>query len=1253
MNAFMQSVWARFGRRRGLLWLAAALALYTLAGFFLLPPILRSQMVKRLPEIVKRQASVRQVKVNPWALSLTVRGLALTEADGRPFASWEELYVNFQASSLFRWAWTFDEIRLEKPVGEIILLRDGRLNFANILEAPTNAPPKPAQSAAIPRIRISHLSVSNGFVAFEDRTRRSLFRTEYRPINLVLRDFTTQPHSDTPYSFHAESDAGRSIAWAGDLTAQPLKSSGHLEVTAVQLPRYQPYLEEFTRARLTNGLADLRLAYRLSADTNGLDIVVTNATLRVADVRATDPETGETVASLSGLEARGARFNLRERAASIGSVKATEAALLARLKKNGHFNLLDLLALPPAATNAATAAPRPPAAASPFTLDVEDFAVERAAVQFEDMTRSPVFRTELNPIEVKVTGFSTRPGRDGTYSVRVASEAAETIEAGGSFCLDPLRSSGELKTGAVELKKYLPYAADFFRGQIVSGKLGARIPYRAAFASGGLEASVTNLSLALTNIEVRMPESAEAVTRIREIAFEDVEASLADRRGRVGRFRGHGGAAVVRREKDGRLNLLGLLAVSRTNAPALPPTDSATNRATVALGGWTLVLDEMRLEDYTLKVEDLVPPKPASFLLDQLSLSLRGFSTDASRAVKADAAFRVNQTGAIALRATAVRAPLAVEAELAVTNLDVRAAQPYVEQFAALGLSSGALSAAARVRFQTNDPAAPRFAFAGGVRLTNFTTTDQALFKEFVRWDDLSVGGIQATLAPNRLAIDEVRLAQPKASLRIGADRRPNLSLILRKDAAAATNAASARQGPATNAPAEPFPVRLGRLELDRAAFVFTDESVQPQVRLGLEELSGVISNLTSALNTTADVALCGWTDPQAPFAIRGRVNPFAASRLVDLAITNANTQLTPLTGYLEKYGGYPLRKGRLSANLSYKIEGAALQAENKVQVDQLTLGPHNNSPEATKLPLKLGVALLKDNNGRIDLDVPVKGRLDDPQFSLGPIVLKILVNMIVKTAASPFKLLGALAGGGGEELSFVEFQPGVTNLVEGEADKLSKLASALAKRPSLNLEIEGEVAPALDGAALAGLKLEEQLRAARLQELTASGRLPESVAAFTLEPQERDRLLRARFVERFGTNISEIVRTNAARLGPTNATPARPAVAPKPRQNLLQRIAGLFTSEPGSPARAEKRLPKEDRQALAMATPDFMKDLLAGEIQVSRDELRQLMNARARGIQDWFAQQGQIAADRLLLVAPKTPDANTAGASRVVLSLN
>jgi hypothetical protein len=1244
--------------QRWLLWFGCAFVAYSVVGFLVLPPIIKWQLIKRLPGITQRRATVRQVKVNPWTLSLTVRGLALNEPDGRPFVSWDQLYVNFQTSALFRWAWTFKEIRLVKPFGEIILLKDGRLNFSNMLEGPTNAPPKPSAPASVPRINIYHLEVTNGFVAIEDRTRRSVFRTEYRPININLRDFSTRPDSEAPYSFHAESDAGRSITWAGDLRMQPPRSSGHFEITAVRLPRAQPYLEPFTRAVVTNGLANVQLDYQFAADTNGLTLVMDHAALQVTNVQVLDPDTGEIVTGLRGLEVKQAGFNLREQALHIVAVKVSEVSLLTRLKKDGHLNLLDLVTLPPPATNPPPANTNVGSAGPPLTVALDEFAIEHAMVSFEDLTRGVPFRTELKPIEVSVKGFSTKPGVDARYSFHVATEAAEALDGAGSFSIDPLRSTGEVRVSAADVKKYLPYAEQFFRGKIIAGKVEVRVPYRFAQDTNGMRAGVTNLDVKLSALNVLMPENAEEVTRINEIGFHGVEASLEDRRGRVGLFKGDGGSVLLRRQKDGTINLLGLLAVSKTNVatagspPASTGEAGATNAPAVALGGWTLKVDEIQLTNYTLKVEDLALPKPAAFLLDQLALQVKGVSTVASEPVSANVAFRVNETGTIAASGTAKLAPLSSEVQYAISNLDLRPAQPYIDPYIALKIVSGALDLAGKMSFQTNDPAAPRFTFSGAVGLTNFATADEVLSKELVRWDNLALDGIEATLTPNLLKIDSIRLVRPKASLIIGADHRSNLSLILRTNEVA-TNAAAASQASATaptNSSAELFSIQLGTLALDQASLGFADESVQPPAVIGIEELSGTIKGLSSTTNTPAEVDLTGKVGAQSTFSIRGQVNPFRATRLVDLTFTNANTQLAPLTGYMEKYGGYPLKKGHLSTGLSYHIAGMDLKAQNKIQVDQLTLGAHNNSPDATKLPVKLGLALLKDSNGRIELDVPIEGRLDQPDFKVGRTILTIVMNMIVKAAASPFKLLGALVGTGGEELSFVEFVPGSTNLVEGELGKLSKLSTALGKRPALDLSVEGAVDPKLDRDALARQELSDQLKTNRLQELTAKGAVPESVSTFQIEPEARERLLRAMFVEQFGTNISGIIQTNLARLMATNQPAA--TTAPKPKRSLVERLTGLFGADSTGPSKAEKRLPKADREALGLATPELMEELLAERVQVSEDELRRLMSARAGWVQDWLVQTGHVAADRVLVEAPKPLGTNYQGQRRVMLSL-
>lgn len=1290
--------WRKWGLR-----LTVAFLLYTLLGFLLVPALVKWQLVKQLPAATKRQAAVRQVKFNPWTLSLTIRGLALNEADGHPFASWEELYVNFQASSLFRWGWTFKEIRLDRPFLEVLLAPDGQLNLANLVAPAEPAPPTPPAPAAIPRLGIWHLTITNGFVAFEDQTLRQPFRTEYQPINLRLTEFTTRPDTDSPYAFHAEGDTGSQVRWAGNLTVQPLRSSGQLAISGVPLRRYQPYLDQFTRAHLTNGVLGFDVAYRFEAGTNGVDFVATNSAFRTDNLTLVDPATQETVFSLASFAINDVALDLRQQTARLGTVAASGATVLGRREADGQFSLLALLS--PALTNAPAAPTASPdtnttaAPAPPWTVNIDAFKLDQTRVTFADHTRRSPFQTTLEPIEFSVDGFSTKPGTDARYTFSFTTEAAEKLSGSGTFSLDPIRSSGEVLLAALTLPKYLPYAEDAFRGRLTAGQLEVRVPYQLALAPDQLHAGVSNLAVRLTGLELQTPDPAETVLKVGAVTLDGVTASLPEQRAQVGQVRSQDATLLVRRKPDGSLNWFDLLpagallgsaaepASPRSPGPSrelvvqassepvvqassLPPRGpgapgmAAEAEEASSAPPWDIAVGEFALENYAVAVEDQQPAKPASFTLDQVALNVQGFRTTSNPPVSVRLGLRVNESGTFAVQGTAQLDPPAGEFALGLTNIDLRSLQSYVQEHVRLGIVSGAFATTSKVRFETDAPGALQLTFAGDVQITNFATTDLVAFKDLVRWDELALTGIDFSLEPARLKLATILWRGLAAQILRAPDGQLNLLSLSAAPAAASETAAEpstpSPAPPATEAAAGTFPIQIDTFQLENASFAFTDLSLEPAVQVGLHELTGTVKGLSSALNTTAEVDLAGKVDEQAPFAVKGRINPLAAERLVDLEITNRNTQLTAFTPYTEKYLGHALNKGRLTLGLHYQVQGDQLQAANRFLIDGLMLGPRNQSPDATSLPVKLGVALLKDRNGLIDLDVPIAGRLDDPEFRIGSAVLKVIANLIVKTALSPFSLLGKLAGGG-EELSFLDFEPGTTNLVEGELSKLDKLAKALTERPAVNLEIEGSVDRTRDRDALALAKLESQLKTRYLRERSARGRPAPPLESLELEPEEAERLLRAEFVERFGTNLTAILQTNAlAQARAATSAPEdqarpepRPEAKPKPKAKRGLLGLGLFGGGRPKPSPAEKRLGKADRAALDELTPELMESLLARHIEVSEDDFRALMAARARWVQDQLLRSGAVTTDRLFLTAPKPTGPAAAGQSRVNLSLN
>jgi hypothetical protein len=1257
LHVVKQSRWYR-----RLLWAGAAFLVYVLVGFFILPPILKSQLVKRLPAITKRQAAIRQVKFNPLALSLTIRGLSLTEPDGQVFASWEELYVNFQLSSLFRFAWTFAEIGLKQPYGHVALFKDGRFNFDNMFDDTAPSPPKPEKPGALPRVNVWWLHIDDGAVALDDETHRLPLHTECKPINISLTNLTTRVGKGSVYSFQASSDSGRSFSWAGSLVVQPFESRGHFELAGGELSKWTPMMRDYLRSEITGGRLYVRADYALAAGTNGFDAALTNGAVELTGLKVKDLNTGEIVTALPWLSVQSLDFDLGQHNLHVGKVKIARYTNVVRLEKDGSLNLNRLLEPPPAKSAPTNVAPAAPPA--PWTISVDDLALTDGAISFADLSRRSRFETTLKPIEFRLQRFTTRPNSEAAYEFSIATEAGEQVSGSGKFSIAPLRSAGEVKLAGLEIKKYAPYYENNLRGEVLAGKLDAGVQYRFAGSSNAPLVTVSNAGVALTGFQLKAADTGETVVGIPSFSVERTEASLADRRIEVGLVKSSGGSILARQMKDGKINLLGLL-----NLPAAKPAE--TNSPAPGKPPWTVLLKQLAFDGYAIKVEDQKPPKPAALSLDQLAFTVKGLSTASNEPMTVSLSARLNQAGTVTAQGTAQVAPPLADVEISVSDLDLRPFQPYVNEQVRLTITSGRFGMQGQVHYAPPGANAPLLKFAGDLSLTNFVTTDQALFKEFVKWNALNVTGIDLDLQPNQLQVQEVKWRGFQTSVIIGPDHRPNLKTLLPEKATGAVATPAGFTSTAPPAKAGEFPLQLRALVLENAAFRFTDESIEPHATFDVEEFGGAIRGLSSQEQSTATVDLQGKVDAASPFAISGKVNPLAKDLQLDLTVAFTNTDLTAFSTYLEKYAGHPLNKGKLTMGLHYDINQKQLKAENKFLIDHFTLGPRNDSTNATHLPVKLAVALLKDRNGQINLDIPLTGRTDDPQFKIAPLVFKVVLNLIVKAATSPFSLLGALVGGG-EELSFVDFQPGRADIPDTEVQKLDKLVKALYERPAVSLEIAGSFDPDQDRAAVARLKLEQHLKILRLKELTEAGKPAPSLTALQLEPAERGRLLKHVFTE-LGTNQVLVLEaataaTDAntaaavsvatlagqggqaatAKVPVKTAQKSLPASGRKGARDLMTTVAKR-SSTAKSPSRTEMPLAAND----APLTLDQIEARLLSVIQVSENEQRDLIKQRAQAVQSWILQSGKVTADRLFIAMPKSTGVSAKGQSRVNLSLD
>ncbi|BDU73877.1 DUF748 domain-containing protein [Mesoterricola silvestris] len=723
------------------------------------------------------------------------------------------------------------------------------------------------------------------------------------------------------------------------------------------------------------------------------------------------------------------------------------------LDRDGNPTFQDLLA--PSPEPAKPAGPLP-------DLRIHKLTVVRAQVVFADRSTTPAFTTTLGPLSLDLDAFRLKPDSNNPYAFTGRTERGETFGWRGHFFVGPLRSQGSFFVGGLNLPKYAPYYRDQMGVDVLSGSLDLKAEYELLWGEGRHalrlhrgEAGLDRLSLG----EAGVPGSA---VDLAEVRLRGLEADLLESKVHVASLAVRNGSLKVERNAAGAINLM------RMATPRVPPKPKKAEP-------FTFDLDELRVENQAIAFRDLVPRRPVNLALDQLNLTVRNFSMDPEKRCDVDLGLRWNGRGRILATGSAAPLKSAGSLELKVDDLDLAPLDGYAAPEATL--VAGRLGLAGHADF---DVPASRHAFRGQAHVDGFKATAG---NADVAWDALRVAGIRATSSPMALSTGAVDW------------ERPAFRFVRTAEPAPAPPA-----GKAAQAPAAPVKAEIGAFRFKGGSFTFLDRTLQPVVALSLDHVDGQVGRLSSDPGSRASMELKALVDGAAPLTAKGTVNLLSQAAYTDLTLVMGGMDLSPLGPYAGRYVGYGIEKGKLQLDLKYLVQDRKLEGENRIRMDQFTLGEAVDSPEAMHVPVKLGLALLRDRHGLIDLDVPVRGDLASPDFRLGRVIWRAIINVFAKIATSPFALIGKAFGGGDADLSLLAFAPGADAVDPQGAKVLETLEKGLFERPGLRLEMEGTAS-------------EGDVPALKLAELEASlARLKGQ----PLAPGERPKFLRAAYLQAF-----------------------------------------------------------------------------------------------------------------------------------------
>lgn len=738
----------------------------------------------------------------------------------------------------------------------------------------------------------------------------------------------------------------------------------------------------------------------------------------------------------------------------------------------------------------------------------------------------------------------------------------------------PLNAEGNLKLSRLAIHSYAPLA----NLEIGSGNLNAAARFAFALDKGKPALVLDKLTAELNTLSLHQTGEKQPFFTLASATLGNTRFDLAKRRLEIGEFTTREGKLNVRRKRDGTIDLARL--------GGTPQPKSAGKRGETP---WHVSLNKLTVNDYGIRFEDSTPVRPVTLDSAPISLTAENLSTAKGSKAKLSLHAALGKGSSIAADGTLALNPLQTSLKLDIQNIDLVPLQPYFTKKLNVRVSRGAISTQGTLDIalpeKTGNPT--KTAYRGEANLANFHVIDKADSADLLKWKSLYFGDIQASMAPLNLAIAQIALSDFYTRLIINPDGKLNLQQLVRtqpeQSAVSETTPPTAATAPSSG---PGYMVKIGKVTLQGGNVNFSDRYVKPNYSANLTDIGGKVAGLSSEPGTTADVDLRGRLDNAAPLEIGGKINPLGKDLYLDLKASVKGVELTPFTPYSGKYAGYAIDKGKLSLDLRYHIENRKLEAENQLFLDQLTFGERIESPDATKLPVLLAVALLKNRNGEIDVNLPIAGSLDDPEFSMGGLIVKVIVNLFVKAVTSPFALIGSLFGGG-EDLGWLEFASGRHAIDATGEGKLKTLAKALGDRPALEMEITGRIDAANDAEGLKHALLEQKVKAQKLADLVKQGVSAESLDEITVQAGEYPALLkRAYQKEKF----------------------------PKPR-NMLWLAKDLPVPE--------------------------MEKLMLSHTTVTTDDLRDLANRRAKAVRDWLLTKGGVSPERIFLLAPKLGAAN------------
>ena len=973
------------------------LLIYTLLGFFGLPYAIKNIAPKYLKDY-NATLFVGDAKFNPFTFELNATNAELNTTS--PLFNTKQIDLKLKPFSIFKKLVEIDIFRLDEPKVKIARDKKANFNFSNFI-SDDNATSEDNSTSSI-NFALNNAKIIKGSFSYSDQNLTKPFNVSFDDINYELSSLNTKKNSAGSHIFDSNSSLAHKIDLKGDIKLNPLKIDGSVTVKDFSIKPVAISFIDNDTLNLKNAIINLKINYALNADENATKINLKDGFL---NVKGLSLDEGTNELSLGELDLP--KFDLDSKIAdkidatlNLSAINlndiAFKSAVSASLKA---LNLSDisLLANLNEKSELNATAKLKNMGANALKIDEAD----RNLANLKDINASNL---NLNLVNNKTALTLEKMALNGINAPLSKSASANVASAGvtnTSFTMDgnkSLASLDELNVKNIELKaknKDIASVADV--------------------AIKSISFDLLKMALNIASVDVNKPKFASelndnGLSAVSELGFgeQSTKATKAAKHTKKVEKKTENKSASKSKENEFKFDIKNI----------------SVNNADIAL-------------------THLFEGEKIAHKFDNLFVKVANLSSDFSKPFDAKVAMKSSQKLNLDVESKIKIEPLDVSAKIKLNDTNLPKYFAYAKPFLEADLASGQLESSAEISYAKDIKADAKVSIKD-IRLNGKKAEKLVAFKSL----DLE----KISFAKNELDITGVSLNSPFIKAHLSKERKFNLSQIVKEDKNKAKTEAKPESKKAASKKDDELKFSVKNFSLKNGEVDFSDASLFMPFATTISKLNGKLTDIDKKRPSSGEFQ--GVVGKNGFAQITAKLFPFELKQNTDIKLDFKDIDLTNITPYSGQFVGYKIKKGKLNLNLNYSVTDSKLNGSNFINFDSLTLGEKVESKDAVNLPLSLAISILSDQNNQINIDLPVEGNLDDPDFKYGGVIWAAVKKLFADITLAPFRFLGNALGLGNKDLSSIDFLAGSSELISSEAPKIADFIKLTGSKPKMKLSI-------------------------------------------------------------------------------------------------------------------------------------------------------------------------------------------------------